>query len=251
MLSNPRSNFGQMATITQHELNKFVSSKRMYIFVVLMLAYIIGLTYMGFTSLESDYPPTVEDFTYLYLSFFGIILLVAAIVFSASSLVSEFEDRTALLIFTRPIKKVSIFCGKLFASLIVTCGFVVLFYVALYGVSLALFDSFMPEIYTSLGYALLFAVAITGIAFLMSSIFKRGSIATIMVVMIVLLALPIVNQLLLFRGIDGWFWLGDASMIITQVLGTVYDLITPVVVMFMWSVVTIVCSYLLFSRREF
>lgn len=262
MLSKPRSSFGQIATVTRHELNKFVSNKRIYIFAALLAALILFMTYMASSGSGKILP---EEFANVYLMFMLWIILLGVILFSASSIVSEFEERTALLVFPRPIKKGSIFCGKLCASLIVTCGFIGVYYLVTCISSIIFTGSICPELYISFGFSVLYVFAATGIAFLLSSIFKKGSTATIMTVMMLLLALPLVNQLLKSREIDPWFWLFEPSTMINEIIprlswnGYEYvvmateniNLTTPAVVMLVWFVVTTVSAFLIFKRREF
>ena len=118
--------FRQMGVIAQNELRKFIRGRKILLYV-LLIGLIVSLN-IGFLVY---YPDVLESLTGtidkqdMMLSMYGgslpFLILIGAVLFASYTIVSEFEERTYLLLFTRPIKKTSIFVGKFLA-----CYFIVM-----------------------------------------------------------------------------------------------------------------------------
>ncbi len=97
----------------------------------------------------------------LYIGISSWLMLLGATLFSASSLVAEFEERTALMLFTKPIRKGSIFMGKMMAAYGLNLGFVIIYYVVA-SIAIAIkTGGFSVNIFASLGYCMLYILALT------------------------------------------------------------------------------------------
>lgn len=128
MLSEFIDDLRQTSVVMNQEFHKYIKGKKLVGFIVLMIAIIAGI-YLIFTLSEIKFPSESKDFITLYLRFITILAIVAVTIFSSGLLVSEYEERTGLLLFTRPIKKESIFAGKFLAGFITSTFVIIIYYV--------------------------------------------------------------------------------------------------------------------------
>lgn len=165
---------------------------------------------------------------------------------------SEFEEHTALILFTRPIKKSSIFIGKFLASFVVCFAFIALYYAVAATVSMVQsgsIDSNLPE---SFGLSIAYAFGMVGLSLMISSISKKGSTASILTVVFVILLLPVISQVLLLCNIDASWIFTQASNAISHIFtGSNADVGMSAAVMIAWGVICGTLSYFLFRRRDF
>jgi ABC-2 type transport system permease protein len=211
----------------------------------------------------------------------NILIILAATLFASVAIVSEFEERTALILFTRPIKKTSIFLGKILGCIILETVMIAVFYAGMAVVSLIVAGSLPSELLVSFGIAFLFIVAASGVAIFISSIMKKGSTCAILAFVFLLLILPIISSVISqSTSIDPWFMLDKASDAIStsipeyvtnmnemmqnlidhmglppemveQMMISAPDLVKTTVAMIGWSVVSLVLAWIAFIRREF
>ena len=162
----------QSIIIMKNEIKKYFSGKRMYVFLALMGALVFILAVI---------PPILGkdgDPIYFYM-LSSLVVLMASTLFASISIVSEYEERTALIILTRPIRKTSIFIGKALAAYLISLAFMALYYLVAAIVSLCFKQSVSIDLLVSFGYACVYAFATTGIAMTVSAFMKKSSTATI------------------------------------------------------------------------
>ena len=116
----------QAYVIAKNEIKKFFRGKKILLFGILVLAIILLQTIIPivFNSPYSSKDNVLSSF----VSFSILLVELAGVLFTATSIVSEFEDRTALVLFTKPVRKWSIFAGKLMASMIAVGAFILIYY---------------------------------------------------------------------------------------------------------------------------
>jgi ABC-2 type transport system permease protein len=216
-----------------------------------------------------------------YVSFIYFIVILAATLFASVVIVSEFEERTALILFTRPVKKTSIFVGKVMGCLLLETVMIVLFYAGMAVTSVIVAGSVDKELLISLGLTFLFTVATSGVAVFISSVMKKGSTCAILTFVFLLLLLPILTQVInVSTGADMWFMLDQTTDAISTCIPAYVDqanerlqhlidlfgwpeeafdsmmikapdLVKTVGTMIGWSVVSLVLAWIAFIRREF
>ena len=250
----------QSYVVMKNEMTKFFRGKRMLIFLGLAIAVFLLITvlpYLVGESLSKD----PEQIILNYISFVSLLVLLAATLFASVTIVSEYEERTALILFTRPIKKSSVFLGKFSASLIIGVAFVIMYYIFVALISLIVARGIDPALAKSLLLAIMYAIGAFGVAILISSIMKKASTSTIITFVILLMILPIISMALSI-SVDVWWMLDQASNAISYILPgnkSALDLMQiPVpsvfkesLVMVAWGLVSSVAAYILFKRREF
>jgi ABC-2 type transport system permease protein len=248
--------FRQSSVVAKNEIRKFIRGKRFTLYVVLTIfvfALITALPYI------LGYDPTEipGGAVAIHLMFVPFLVIIAATLFSSVAIVSEFEERTALILFTRPIKKTSIFIGKIVGCIILETAMLVLFYIGM--IVLAAFHegAVSSGLFVSLGVAFAYIVSTTCIAIFISSIMKKGSTSAILTFFILGMILSIISAAIMVSAdIDPWFMLDIASNAITPADMTsefmyVPDALTAVGTMIGWSIPSIILGWLMFIRREF
>lgn len=240
--------------ISKYEVIKFFSGKKMFIFLGLMILVYGLLTFVFFKYGEDDL--SAASNTQTYFSFVTLLLLIGATLFSAGTLVSEFEERTALTLFTKPVRKISIFVGKFVAAYMLNVG-TMLVYSILIVIAVAIKNhEFASEIIPAFGYCSLYAFALTGIAILFSSLMKKSSSASILTFVFILFVPSLVAVIVAAVAMNGdvmetWYILDvAANSMINCFDGPVEHGPRDALVMFLWGIVPAVASYFLFRRRE-
>ena len=253
----------QASVIARYELIKHIRSKKMYIFLIL-LGIIFALILSVFLLL--DFQNKVTILALACVSTSSIVILVAAILFAATALVSEFEERTALLMFTRPVRKITILAGKFIASALITSLMIVIYFVVFGIISIGLYGEFLGNLLVAIGVAIAIGLCYIGMAFLISSFAKKGSTASILTLVMNLIIISMISMILGFAApdLDLWFMPDvaasalyvalDIGVVIiggsVQVFSTV-DIVTSVGVLLAWCIGTLAVSYAIFRRREF
>jgi len=261
----------QMSVVTKYELLKHFRSKRMLIFVGIAAIIFVLLTALSFI-LDGKLPDEPKAFMELYVALMPIMIIIGVSLIFAPAIASEFEERTALLMFPRPMKKTTFFMGKLLSCFIL-CGAVVLLYYAVCIVgSLIIAGGLELKVFGSMGMALLFTAGTGGFALLMSSLFKKGSTSIIITVLILFLVFySMMDGMFIMFDVEPVFSITYAGMDIlnfisghpsglqtVNVMGVEMEMmyyypthVLAVSVMSVWAAVTITLSALLFRRREF
>ena len=260
ILSKPDIDFKddlrQAFIVAKYEIMKFMSGKKILIFGIINALVLAILTIVIF-AVKIDNLDT-EMGVGLYISVSSWLMLLGATLFSASSLVAEFEERTALMLFTKPIRKGSIFMGKMMASYGLNLAFVIAYYLVASVVIAIKTGGFTSNIFASLGYCMLYILALTGIAMLFSALMKKSSSASILTFVFILLVPSIVAIAVTIISIssggsepDLWYILDYASQAVaTSIQGPVDNGPRDALVMLVWGILPLLGSYYLFRRRE-
>jgi ABC-type transport system involved in multi-copper enzyme maturation, permease component len=239
------------AIVAKNEFTKYLRGKKLILcagIMVLILGMISILPYVFGDGL----PKESWELTYLFVFFADLIVILTATLFGSTTIVSEYEERTALITFTKPIRKISIFLGKFVAAAVVGILFTLIYYAATMAICYAVTGEIASATFNSMGLALLYVFATMGVAMLISSAMKKSSSATIMTFITLLLLMTVLSYAL-SSSVETWWMLDQAKeMIMDVVEGTeTMSIMTAVGVMIAWGTVTSVLSYVLFKRRDF
>ena len=242
----------QAAIVGKYEIIKFFSGKKIFIFggLIILIAALIAILFMVFPDDVTD----AKSVTATFVSFVTLLLLIGATLFSSTSLVSEFEERTALTLFTKPVNKYAIFLGKFGAAYLLNLGTVLVFYILGAIVTACLTGGFAVEIFASFGYASLYAFALTGIGIFFSALMKKSSSASIMTFIFILLVPSIIASIIAIASdrdlTDFWFVLDMAANSLINCFTGPVNGVRDALVMFTWGLVPAIGSYSLFRRKE-
>lgn len=261
--------FRQIWVVAKNEVRKFVRGRRFLIYCILIIGLFALMTAMPL--IDGNLGDTVGEIMSLYIIWVSLLIILAATLFASVTISSEFEERTALILFTRPIKKTSIFIGKIIGCIFLETIMIAVFYVCMAAVSFFTVGSASSHLPVSFGLAFLYVIATSGIAMLFSSLFKKGSTAAILTFVTLLLLLPI-----LVSGVVGshWFMLNVAADAISECIpeyldqinsfmqeiadqvGMDFGIIGPpdvgkaAIAMITWGSVSILLSWIVFLKRE-
>ena len=272
----------QSFVVAKNEMRKFVRGKKFTLYVVLITAVFLLITLLPYAT-GGSLGNTPGEIVSNYVNYIPFLVILAATLFASVVMVSEFEERTALILFTRPIKRTSIFVGKVIGCILLELTMIVAFYAAIAVLAFVLGGSISIEILVSMGLTALYAFAASAFAIFISSVMKRGSTAAILTFVILLLIIPIVSGIL-STTTDTWFMLTDASdaistsipeyleaanarlqaMLNTPEIAAMFELfgieieMTPApdvlktaAVMLVWGIVPLVMAWIAFIKREF
>ncbi len=194
----------QAFVVMKNEIKKYFSGKRMLVFLVL-LAIIVFVIVVAPYMFNSETDPVY------FLMMSSLVVLMASTLFASISIVSEYEERTALIVFTRPIRKTSIFVGKALACIVLTIAFTALYYLIAIIVSAAVKGSVSGDMFVSFGLACAYAFGTIGIAMLVSSIMKKGSTSTIITFVILAVIITALSMVLNAANVNSSWMIDQAA----------------------------------------
>ena len=275
-VSDFRGDALQAVTVARNEVVKFLRSRKFVLFGALVAAMLVLTTALPYL-LGDGISGSAGDVFSNYMGYTLLLVLLGATLFASYTIVSEFEERTALILFTRPIRRSTVFVGKFVACFVLTGAVMVAYYIVAVAVAFAVTGGLVTSFLPSLAMCLAYVFATTGVAMLISSVMKKGGTAAILTFVTILLLISVVSAVISASGTDPWFMLDTASNAVTnsipeyvessnammgelgQELGVsmdgsmveVADCVKSGAVMIAWGVVTLALSYIAFSRREF
>ena len=203
------NDISQIWVVTKNEMIKSMRGKKFLVSLAIVLIVFALITLMQtIVSGGWDNIKTTSDVLSTYMTTMTIIILLVVALLSSIALVSEFEERTALILFTRPVRRTTILLGKILSCLLIEAMIILVYYVLVTAVSLIHVGSVSEHMVTSFLMAVLYAFAASGIAFVISAFFKKGSVCTIISLLVLLVVIPIVSSM-----IDGetWYMLDKAG----------------------------------------
>lgn len=116
----------QALIVSRYEALKFLSGYKLLIFGIIMITSLLLLSIANIIFMDD---PTVNSVYSSFISFVSLLALLGATLFTSTTLSSEFEERTALVLFTKPIKKSSIFLGNILIAFALNVVIFAIYYV--------------------------------------------------------------------------------------------------------------------------
>ena len=155
----------------------------------------------SFITATYDWSTSSEDFSSLFLAFASILIIIAATFFAADAIVGEFQNRTGYLVFPTPLKRWVLFMGKFAASMTAGLMVVALFYAGTAVLSFGTVGAVDDDFLLSFLFAVEFLWAATAVAYLISSVLKGSTGATVLTFLLFIVLLPIVDSVSTFAGV--------------------------------------------------
>ena len=237
----------------------------MSIYVVLFMQDVTGHA----VTASYDWYTAPDSFASSFLMFVIYLIIIAATLFGADSLVGEFQNRTGYLMFPTPLKRWVLYVGKYAASLTATLLVIGLFYGGVAGLSAISANGIDDDLALSFAYAIEYAIAILAVAYLISSLMKGTTGATVLTFLLFIIILPIVDSVSNVTGVKMEGSLGFAASVITSIItdpyptdwsmdmgtGFSFSVFYPTpwiaaVVMFVYAAIAIALSIVLFKRKQ-
>lgn len=268
-ISITKDDMRQVLVIGGNEMRKFFRGRKILLLVILAaLFFTINVVLTGlYSDLLFDSKPEnpaklfgIISIVTLHSMWVPFIALLGAVLFASYAIVSEFEERTYLLLFTRPVKKTTIFVGKFLASYLVTLLVVLLYYgvsilhALIIGGDAGVIDS---SILASIGLTMAYIFAVSGLAMLFSCISKKGSISALMTFFLVTMVPSMMSIVLMLaaplpRGEVHWYILDKAGEKITLIMDATQGVIVsqPLITLFIWGIIPLIAGWIIFLKRE-
>jgi len=213
---------------------------------------------------------TSESFASNFVGFANLLIVICATFFGADAIVSEYQARTGYLIFPNPIRRSTLYMGKFGASMTASILVIAIFYAVTGILSLVSVSGLDKYFFLSFAFALEYLLAVMAIAYLISTLMKGTTGATVLTFFLFVMILPIVDSIGRVSGFKAsWsvtFSAGTISSILTSpyptdsfteiphaglTLHTYYpDPAIAALVILAYALVAVVISMVLFRRKE-
>lgn len=222
------STTSQVLTIFRFEMLKSLRGKRF----VGSLAITIGISLFLILSPEifgTELPNTPSQYLINQLGFLFYLLVIIAVLFGSSSIVSEFHERTCYSFFVNPITRTSIWIGKFLAAQTNAIIMISIFYGMGSVVVFAEYETIPIQLVESFGFAILTLTMLMCFSFLISSVQGGPTSAAVLIFFLFILFLPLMDQLLItVAEVKPWFSPTFSKGVIENVLFDPYpiDVIT-------------------------
>ncbi|MDD4875825.1 MAG: ATP-binding cassette domain-containing protein [Dehalococcoidales bacterium] len=139
--------------------------------------------------------------------------------FAVDAIAGEFESHTGFMLFTNPVKHLTIIVGKYIASYI-SIAILIIFGYVIVGLSLLIIYGEVPfETVKSLGLALLFGGSVLSVTFFFSSISKGAMGATVITLVFIMVISGIIDAVLIMAKKPHWFMLSTNGDSVATVYG--------------------------------
>jgi len=270
------SSITQAGIITKYTLLDYVRSRRF--FIMLVITALIGLL---LTVIVGYYRPAsfIASELSFYNSWWGntvtFVIVLSGIFFGGDAISGEFQNKTGYFGVPNPIRRSSIYIGKLLAAFIASTVILGVFTAITVGNGLYYFSGVPIQFVESLLFALFYLAAVLGFTFFFSSIFKSSSMSILLTAILFLFVFTLIQQLVAaLVQIEPWFILTYGAQIIGNVLTTTYPphvtttIIGPesgalslttynatipegLAIIGMYFAVTAVLGLILFEKKEF
>jgi len=213
---------------------------------------------------------TSESFASGFVGFATLLIVICATFFGADAIVSEYQARTGYLIFPNPIRRTSLYLGKFGASMTAGILVITIFYAVTGILSFVFVSGLDKNFLLSFAFALEYLLAVMAMAYLISTLMKGTTGATVLTFFLFIMILPIVDSVGRFSASKpSWsvtFSAGVMSNILTSPYPTdgisefsragitihnyIPDPATAAIVILVYAVVAVAISMVLFRRKE-
>ena len=254
------SSLKQAATIMRYELWRATKSLRLIGLLIIVTVFSV----LAAKGLEGRGNATAFGKEFFTVAPF-LLIIVVGVWLGGDILATEFERKTGYMLFTNPIKRVTIVAGKFMACFVSTLLSISVLYLIGTIFTLNNYGWAPSTILGSFGLAVLYGCAVLGLTFLFSSILGVAS-ATVISFFSLILIMPILGALLLSNaGVEPWFLLSysagtigayidpPAQRIVSTQTGTNYaypDFTISVIVMLAYVLASIILCIIATKRRE-
>jgi ABC-2 type transport system permease protein len=227
------SEFERLRVVIGYEFLKHIRRRRLYVIMAIALVAEALALILVPTLLTGGYPKDqiIGGVTISGVMTMAAILTIGAslaalgsVFFAGDAIAGEYESRTGFILFTNPVKKITLWTGKYLACLLAVVLLIIFTYIVI-AISLAAIYHQVPiQIFGSLGLCLLYAAGALSLTFLFSSISKGSMGATVMTLLFIWVLSGIVESILAFTNNPYWFTISAGGDSITLPYGSLREL---------------------------
>ena len=211
------SELEKLRIVTGYEFLKHIRRRRLWIVLAIALvaeaAVLILIPVLG-----DGYPRNV-------LAMAGILTVgpamaaIGAIFFAGDAIAGEFESKTGFMLFTNPVRKITLWAGKFLAGYIAVALLVIFTYIIIAISLLVIYGEVPIEMFKSFGLCMLYSASIISLTFFFSSVSKGAMGATVMTLLFIWVFSGILESVLGFTGNPYWFLTSAQGDSIAMVYG--------------------------------
>lgn len=194
--------------VAKNEMIKSFRGKKFLASLFLILLVFALITIVPFITGKGWADQSMGDMLQAYLSYVNMFVVLIVGLIGSVAIVSEYEERTALILFTRPIKKTTVFLGKFVSSVIVAFLLVLVYYAGVSIMTLIYEGAVSEDMLQSLCMCFMYLFAATGISFVFSSLLKKTSVCIIFTILAIMVVIPVISMMI--TG-DTWYMLDSAG----------------------------------------
>ena len=211
------SEFEKLRVVIRYEFLKHIRRRRLY--VILGLTFVAELAVLiGLPALMGGFPDNVMVMAAL-LTVGPSLATIGAVFFAGDAIAGEFESKTGYILFTNPVRRITLVVGKYLASCVAVILLIIFGY-AIVSISLLVIYGNVPiETAKSFGLCLLFAGSVLSVTFFFSSVSKGAMGATVMTLLFIMVISGIIETVLLMAGKPYWFLLSTGGDSVAAVYG--------------------------------
>ncbi len=211
------SEFEKLRVVTGYEFLKHLRRRRLYVILGLTLIAELAVI-IGVPALMDGYPDSVMVMAAL-LTIGPGLAAIGAVFFAGDAIAGEFESKTGFMLFTNPVRRITLVVGKYLASYIAVMLLLIFGYAVISITLLAIYGNVPIEMAKSFGLALLYAGSVLSVTFFFSSVSKGAMGATVMTLLFIMVISGIIESILLFAEKPSWFLLSAGGDSIATVYG--------------------------------
>lgn len=209
--------FEKLGVVIRYEFLKHIRRKRLY--VVLGLALLAELAVViGLPLLMDGFPDNILLMAAL-LTVGPSLATIGAVFFAGDAIAGEFESKTGFILFTNPIKRVTLLIGKYLSSCVAVVILVIFSYAIISITLLTIYNEVPVEMAKSFGLCLLFAGSVISVTFFFSAISKGAMGATVITLIFIMVISGIIESILAFTGNPYWYVISAGGDSIAAVYG--------------------------------
>jgi len=227
IVSNNRvpSSLTQVGIITKYTFFDYFRSRRFFILLTITLLISALLTVVvGYYRPESFLTSDLDFYANWWGNSATYVIILSGIFFGGDAIAGEFQNKTGYFGLPNPIRRSSVYIGKLLAAFSASTIMLGVFTAITVSNGIYYFGLNVPY---QFGHSVLFAwfylAAVLGFTFFFSSLFKSSSMSTIVTAILFLFAFSLIQTLVSnLVQIEPWFILTYGAQIIGNVLTVPY-----------------------------
>lgn len=250
------SDVKQVFAVMGNEIIKFLRGKKLYIYLVIIALFMALdiVVSLLVTDADGNRMSLLNDGGVIAIGMLGdmtLVLLIMATLFTSGAISAEFEERTALVLLTKPIKRGSILAGKYLASLFMGLATLILYLlVAIILMAIGKGD-INGDLFAGIGIDFLYVMMIVGIAMLVSAFAKKSSTSALLTLFVLLIFPLIFEAIIGGRGLDTWYMIGALRQSGHAVITGGGEPFRDAAAMLVWVIFSLAGSLVLFKKRQF
>jgi ABC-2 type transport system permease protein len=268
--NNVPSDLAQCGVQAEFEFQNYLRSTRFYILLAIVATIGIAIMAVMYVYKPSTYISSPIAFYSLWWGdIVNLCVILTGIFFGADAISTEFQNKTGYYLLPNPVRRSSIFIGKLIAAFLASAIAISVYAAITIADGAIYFGTNIPyQFGESFVFALFYIFPILGVSFLISSMFKNNSYSILLTAILLLFGFNYITPLIsALSNSEPWYVLTYGAGIIGNVLSspgypphevvtaasTSYKATIPegLVIMLAYFVVTTILGLILFEKKDF